>query len=87
MLGPGAMLARYNAASTFGRNHAKNPSAVAPSGPELVPLIEAFGMTSLSQPTLDALNAYSDATMQQPAPVRTAGIITLLASSPEFNLA
>jgi uncharacterized protein (DUF1800 family) len=87
MLGPGSMLARYNAASTFARFHVHNPSASVPTGPELTPWIEAFGMTSLSQPTLDALAAYSDATLRQPTAVRTTGIITMLVSSPDFNLA
>ncbi|MBA2610100.1 MAG: DUF1800 domain-containing protein [Actinobacteria bacterium] len=87
MLGPGAMLARYNAASTFARFHVNAPAASAPAGPELTSWMEAFGMTSLSPTTLDALKTYSDATVKQPSAVRTAGLLTVLLSSPDFNLA
>jgi len=86
MLGPGAVLARYNAASAFARIHATNPSANAPSGLALAPWMEALGLTSLSQPTIDALNAYLAATARNTTAVRTAGLITVLASSPDFNL-
>ena len=44
-------------------------------------------MTSLAQPTVDALTAYANATTTQSTQTRVGGLITLLASSPDFNLA
>ncbi len=87
VLGPGGMLARYNAASTFARFHVNTPADVAPKTAELTPWMETLGMTSLSQATLDALQTYSDAASKQTAKTRTAGLVTLLLSSPDFNLA
>lgn len=87
VLGPGGMLARYNAASTFARFHVNNPSSTAPNTPELTRWVEALGMTSISQTTIDALRTYNDAASTQPASVLTAGLVTLLLSSPDFNLA
>ena len=86
MLGPGAMLARYKAGAYFANLQRTSPIAGLPTDPNIASWSEAFGMTSLSTDTNDALTTYLDSTKQQPTPVRVAGLITLLLSSSDFNL-
>ncbi|MEY2467764.1 MAG: hypothetical protein QOF21_462 [Actinomycetota bacterium] len=87
LLGAGSMLARYNTAAKLATFHMAKPSAAAPSGPELRTWAEGFGMTSLAPRTEAALTAYANATTNQTTQTRVGGLITLLAASPDFNLA
>ena len=86
LLGAGAMIARYNAASKLAAFHMAKPSAKAPTGPDLMTWSEGFGMTSLLPTTVDALTSYANATGGLTTTTRIGGLITLLASSPDFNL-
>lgn len=87
MLGSGNMLARYNAAASFANLHVKQPAPGAPKGDDLGVWMQEFGITSLSATTQDALRQYRRDTTRQPTTIRTAGMLTLLLSSPEFQLA
>lgn len=86
MLGPGSILARYNAAAHFAGLHARKPAANTPTSAAVTPLIEAFGLTSISRVTQDALNAYTKEAGRQTTAALNAGLITVLASSPDFQL-
>ena len=86
-LGAGAMLARYNAAADIGRWHGNRPSAVAPVGFELSTWTEAFGMTSLAPSTQDTLQNFMNNIASQSPPVKRAGLVAMLATSPDFSLA
>ncbi len=86
LVGSGAMLARYNAASRLAGFHMSKPSSAAPKGEQLLTWAEGFGMTSLTSTTTQALYDYAQATTGQTTETRIAGLITLLVSSPDFNL-
>jgi uncharacterized protein (DUF1800 family) len=87
MLGPGSMLARYNAASYFAGLHVKHPSPGLRHGADASAWMNEFGITTLSPTTTDAIVTYRRETARQTTASRTAGVLTLLLSSPEFQLA
>lgn len=88
LLGSGAMLARYNAAARLAYAHTADPRNKAPKfGADPVAWMGALGLTSISDATSAAVTAYLKDTEKQTTQVRTAGVITLLASSPEYQLA
>lgn len=86
-LAAGSMLARYNIASALGSAHAKAPNAAAPKGYDIAAWTEAFGMTALAPSTEAAIQNYLTNTRGQSEASRTAGLVTLLAASPDYCLA
>ncbi len=87
MLGTGNMLARYNAATYFASLHAKHRSPGTPRGADVNAWLPEFGITSLSTSTSEAIAGYRRDTARQTTATRTAGVLTLLLSSPEFQIA
>lgn len=87
MLGSGAMLARYNAAAYFAGLHAKQRATGTPKGDDIATWMTELGLTSLSPTTHDALENYRSAARRLSTASRTAGMLTLLLSSPEYQLA
>lgn len=87
MLGPGAMLARYNAAARFASLHVRGPMAGTPRTAKVDTWMKEFGMSTLSPTTKDALDAYYKEAGRQTSAQRAAGVITLLLSSPDYQLA
>lgn len=88
LLGSGAMLARYNAAARLAYAHTSDPRNKAPKfGADPTLWMGALGLTEISDATSAAVTAYLKDTEKQTTQVRTAGVITLLASSPEYQLA
>jgi uncharacterized protein (DUF1800 family) len=85
-LGAGGTLARYNAAAEIGRWHANGPKALAPTGTDLPTWMEAFGMTSLAPSTQAALDNYLRNIASQTPSSKNAGMVAMLATTPDFNL-
>ncbi|HVE95302.1 MAG TPA: DUF1800 domain-containing protein [Acidimicrobiales bacterium] len=86
-LNAGSMLARYNAAAYFGRGHAGSPSPLAPATFDLPAWVETFGMTSIAPSTQSALENYMQNMASESMATKRAGLVTMLATTPDFNLA
>lgn len=86
-LNAGSMLARYNAATMFGRWHAGNPSPLAPATFDLTTWMETLGMTSVAPATQSALENYMQNVDGQSVATKRAGLVTMLVTTPDFNLA
>jgi uncharacterized protein (DUF1800 family) len=87
-LGAGSTLARYNAAANIAQWHGNKPSALTPSTQfDVKTWMEMLGMTSIAPSTQAALENYMRNIANQIAAVRRAGLVAMLAVSPDYNLA
>ena len=90
VLGAGALLARYNFAASLANKHTNDPRRSAPTfGTNIQSWMGALGLTQISSATNDAITSYLAETTaaKLTTKAQTAGLITLLASSPEYHLA
>lgn len=87
ILGPASLLARYNAAAWFAQANRAKPKPGLPTDLNLSSWLATFALTDLSAQSVDALNAYLGQSTRQSTPSRIAGLVTLLATTPEYQLA
>ncbi|MDP1792672.1 MAG: DUF1800 domain-containing protein [Acidimicrobiales bacterium] len=86
MFGPGAMLARYNAAARLAGYHVRTPMPGTPRSADVGEWMQEFGITALTPSTADAIEQYRKEAGRQTTAARAAGVITLLLASPDYQL-